>query len=158
MRNDEDFMRLCLELGRVALIAGDAPVGSLIVIGDEIIAEGVESVKSKHDPTAHAEIEAVRLACEKLNSLDLRGATLYTNVEPCVMCAFAIRQTGIGTVIFGLSLDQVGGANSKFPVLTDSDFPLKYAPPEILSGVLLGECENLHREFRELRKIKNKIE
>lgn len=82
MANDEDFMRRCLQLGRMSLIAGEAPVGSLIVIGGKIIAEAGESVKSKTDPTAHAEIEAVRAASEKLGALDLRDATLYTNVEP----------------------------------------------------------------------------
>lgn len=154
MKNDEDFMRHCLELGRIALIAGEAPVGSLIVIGGNIIAEGRESVKTKTDPTAHAEIEVVRLACKKLGALDLRNATLYTNVEPCVMCAFAIRQTGIRQVIFGLSNLQIGGATSKYPILTDSNFPSKHAPPEIFAGVLLAECENLLREFQELRNIK----
>lgn len=148
-------MRRCLELGRIALAGGDAPVGSLIAIGDEIIAEGIESVKRKKDPTAHAEIEAVRLACEKLRTLDLSGATLYTNVEPCVMCAFAIRQTGIGRVIFGLSNAEVGGASSKFPVLTEPDFPLKYPPPEIRAGVLITECEYLQVEFRKLRNKSN---
>lgn len=154
MTNDEDFMRRCLQLGRMALIAGEAPVGSLIVIGGKTIAEGIESVKSKNDPTAHAEIEAVRGACEKLNALDLRDATLYTNVEPCVMCAFAIRQTGIREVVFGLSNAQVGGATSKFPILIDADSQMKYTPPEIRAGVLLIECENLWRDFLELNKTK----
>ena len=154
MRNDEDFMRRCLELGRTALKRGEAPVGSLIVIGGKIIAEGIESVKAKNDPTAHAEIEAVRAACEKMGALDLREAALYTNVEPCVMCAFAIRQTGIRRVIFGLSNNMVGGATSKFPVLTHSDFSMKYDPPEIDAGILLGECESLQREFREIQKVK----
>ena len=136
-------MRRCLELGRIALKTGDAPVGSLIVLAGKIVGEGIESVKSKLDPTAHAEILAVRAACEKLQSLDLSGATLYTNVEPCVMCTFAIRQTGIGAVVFGISNGEVGGANSKFPVLTDAEFPAKYAPPEIRTGILLQECEYL---------------
>lgn len=147
-------MRRCLELARNALESGDAPVGSLIVIDGRIIAEGIESVKSKNDPTVHAEIEAVRTACEKSDALDLRDATLYTNVEPCVMCAFAIRQTGIRRVIFGLSNLQVGGMNSKFPVLTDLDFPAKHAPLEIRAGVLLAECENLWCGFQELNKTK----
>ena len=63
MTTDEDFMRRCLEIGSIALSGGGAPVGSLIVIGGEIIAEGVESVKSKTDPAGHAKIEAVRRAC-----------------------------------------------------------------------------------------------
>lgn len=152
MENDEYFMRRCLELGRTALERGEAPVGSLIAVGDRIIGEGIESVKSKIDPTAHAEIEALRATCEKTNSLDLRGATLYTNVEPCVMCAFAIRQTGIGLVVFGLSNLEIGGAKSKFPVLTDTNFPAKYAPPKIRAGVLRAECESLQEEFRRLHK------
>jgi tRNA(adenine34) deaminase len=153
MKNDEDFMRRCLELGKTSMANGDAPVGSLVVFGGKVIAEGIEAVRAKNDPTAHAEIEAVRLACKKSGALDLSGATLYTNVEPCVMCAFAIRQTGIRTVIFGLSNSDVGGATSKFPVLTDSGFPAKHNPPEIRAGILRAECEHLLREFRELRKI-----
>src|SRR5438132_13089 len=136
MKNDEDFMRLCLALGRTALASGDVPVGSLIVIGGKIISEGIESVRSKSDPTAHAEIETVRYACEELKTLNLGDATLYSNVEPCVMCAFAIRQLGILRVIFGLSNSQVGGVISKFPVLTEPGFPAKTAPPEIHAGIL----------------------
>jgi len=147
-------MQRCLEFGRKAMQSGDAPVGSLISLEDKIIAEGIEAVKTKSDPTAHSEIMAIRIACEKLQTLDLSGATLYTNVEPCVMCAFAIRQTGIRSVIFGLSNKQVGGVNSKFPILIDTSFPAKYTPPEIRAGVLLEECENLWREFGEFQKIK----
>lgn len=145
-------MKRCLQLGKTALSRGDAPVGSLIVISGKTIAEGIESVKSKKDPTAHAEIEALRATYAKSSVQDLRKATLYTNVEPCVMCAFAIRQSGIGSVVFGLSNAEVGGANSKFPVLTDASFPTKHPPPEICGGVLLAECENLQEEFWELRK------
>ena len=145
---DKDFVRRCLELGRIALETGDAPVGSLIVLAGKIAGEGVESVKSKLDPTAHAEILAIRAACEKLQTLDLSGATLYTNVEPCVMCAFAIRQTGISVVVLGISNSEVGGANSKFPVLTDSNFPAKFAPPQIRKGILSEECEYLASEIK----------
>ena len=139
-------MRRCLELGRIALKTGDAPVGSLIVLAGKIVGEGIESVKSELDPTAHAEILAVRAACENLQALNLSGATLYTNVEPCVMCAFAIRQTGVAAVVFGISNGAVGGANSIFKVLTNSEFPAKFAPPEIRSGILLRECEYLAAE------------
>jgi len=151
MKRDENFMRRCLEFGSIALAAGDAPVGSLVVLTGKIVGEGIESVKSKLDPTAHAEILAVRAACQKLRTLNLSGATLYTNVEPCVMCAFAIRQSGISQVIFGISNAQVGGANSSYKVLTDSKFPAKYAPPEIRSGISLAECENLQLDFQQLK-------
>lgn len=145
-------MKRCLELGRLALKRGDAPVGSLLLLDDKIVAEGIESVKAGCNPTAHAEIEAVRAACRNLKALDLSGAVLYTNVEPCVMCAFAIRQTGIHRVVFGLSNDRVGGANSKFTILTDSGFPAKFPPPEIRAGVLFEECEALWRHFQELNQ------
>ena len=146
--NDEYLMRRCLKLARLARENGDAPVGSLIVFENRIIVEAVESVRQSKDPTAHAEILAVRAACEKLQTLDLSGAMLYTNVEPCVMCAFAIRQTGICRVVFGISNPQVGGANSKFAVLIDADFPAKFAPPEICGLVLQPECETLWQEFQ----------
>lgn len=153
MTRDENFLRRCLELGRIALERGDAPVGSLIVLAGKIIGEGIESVKSKLNPTSHAEILAVRAACEKLQTLDLSGGVLYTNVEPCVMCAFAIRNAGISAVVFGISNSEVGGVNSTFKVLTDPGFPAKFAPPEIRSAVLLEECENLRREFQQLNLI-----
>jgi tRNA(adenine34) deaminase len=110
--NDEDLMRRCLTLARLALENGDAAVGCVIVSENQIIAEGIESVRQTKDPTAHAEIVAVKIACEKKQTLDLSGATLYTNVEPCVMCAFAIRQTGISRVVYGISNEKVGGVSN----------------------------------------------
>jgi len=139
--NNEDLVRRCLELGKIAGQSGDAPVGSLVVFDGQIIAEGIESVKSKNDPTAHAEIEAVREACRKLNRLDLSGATLYTNVEPCWMCSYAIRQTRIGKVIFGSRNVKTGGASSEFAVLLDEK--LKPPVPSITAGVLQTECDAL---------------
>lgn len=149
--NDEDLMRRCLILARLALENGDAPVGCVIVSENQIIAEGIESVRQTKDPTAHAEIVDVKIACEKMQTLDLSGATLYSNVEPCVMCAFAIRQTGICRVVYGISNREVGGANSKFAVLTDAYFAAKFALPEIRADVLKEECEMLWREFLEHR-------
>ncbi len=146
MSDDEDFMRRCLELGRIALKRGDAPVGSLIVLGNKIIAEGIESVKSKNDPTAHAEIKAVREACRTLSSLNLSGGTLYTNVEPCWMCSYAIRQTQISRVVFGSRNLQIGGVSSKFSVLLDEN--LKPPVPLIEAGILPQECQQLLTEFR----------
>ncbi|MEP6944624.1 MAG: nucleoside deaminase [Acidobacteriota bacterium] len=154
MTNDETIMRHCLKLARGAFEAGDAPVGCLIMLDGKVISDGIESVKARNDPTAHAEIVAVRDACEKVRTLDLSRATLYTNVEPCVMCSFAIRQAGIGTVVYGLDNLQVGGASSRFAVLTDPLFPAKNAPPKRLAGVLATECERLWKEFEKHKTIK----
>lgn len=144
-------MRRCLRLARFAFENGDAPVGCVIVSENEIIAEGIESVRQLKDPTAHAEIIAVQIACEKMQMLNLSGLALYTNVEPCLMCAFAIRQTGISRVVYGISNREVGGVNSKFAVLTDAAFPTKFAPPEIRANVLREKCETLNRESLELK-------
>ncbi len=145
-------MRHRLELGRIALKSGDAPVGSVIVKNGEIIAEGIETVKLKKDPTAHAEIETVRAACEKLKTLDLSDCVLYTNVEPCWMCAYAIRQTRISRVVFGSRNEKVGGFSSKFKVLSDEN--LKLPPPEITADVLIEECELLLAEFQKRKETK----
>ncbi len=150
--NDENLMRRCLTLARFALENGDAAVGCVIVSENEIVAEGIESVRQLRDPTAHAEVIAVRIACEKMQTLHLSDLVLYTNVEPCIMCAFAIRQTGIRRVVYGISNREVGGANSKFPVLADADFSAKFAPPETVIDVLPEECEIIWREFLELRE------
>ncbi len=147
MSNDEDFMRRCLELGRIAMKNGEAPVGSLIVFNGQIIAEGIESVKSKSDPTAHAEIEAVREACRKLETLNLSGTTLYTNVEPCWMCSYSIWQTQISQIVFGSRNERTGGATSEFAVLFNDE--LKLPKPIVEAACLEKECELLLAEFRE---------
>lgn len=149
--DDQKFMRRCLELGREALENGDAPVGSIVVINGEIVAEGIEAVKFSQDPTAHAETIAIRRACEKLKSLDLSGAILYTNSEPCLMCAYPIRQTGISKVVFAVSNRQIGAINSKFAILTAAEIHFKFPPPLVESGVLETESENLMLEFQKLK-------
>lgn len=150
MTNDETLMRRCLELGRIALESGDALVSSLIARNGAVIAEASEAVKRKKDPTAHAEIEAIRAACEKLQTLDLSDCVLYTSVEPCWMCSYAIRQTGISRVCFGSRNSNVGGINSKFAVLLDEN--LKLPVPKIQAEVLPEECERLPAELRNKEK------
>ena len=139
-------MRQCLDLARVALDKGDSPVGSLIVKNGRVVARGIEAVKGRSAPTAHAEIEALRSACERLQTLDMSGCVLYTNVEPCWMCSYAIRQTRIARVVFGLRDEKVGGLSSKFRVLVDD--ALKLPLPEIAAEILHEECRLLLVEYR----------
>lgn len=146
MITDEEMMRRCLDLARVALEKGDSPVGSLIVKNSHIVARGTEAVKASSDPTAHAEIEALRAACERLQTLDLSGCVLYTNVEPCWMCSYAIRQTHITRVVFGLRNEKVGGLSSKFRVLVDDALRLPF--PEIEAEILQEECRLLLVEYQ----------
>lgn len=134
------FMLRCIELARVALERGDSPVGSLVVRENLIVAEGVEAVRARGDVTAHAEIEAVRAACQQTGSLNLTGCTLYTSVEPCVMCAYVIRQCRISAVVMGARTIRTAVAVAPSLVLNDPDIAHGSPPPLLIRGVLGEEC------------------
>ncbi|MCZ2155116.1 MAG: nucleoside deaminase [Bryobacterales bacterium] len=140
---DLDYMRRSIELARKSLASGDHPVGALVVDGDEILAEGTESTRRLMDITAHAEVEALRAACRHRGTLDLSGTTLYTTVEPCYLCSFAIRQLRVSRVVIGRAYPEAGGVSSRHPLLTDPNFPHWPAPPAIVTGVLAAECAAL---------------
>lgn len=143
---DEHFMRRCIELARLALEAGDVPVGAIVVRDDRVIGEGYERTRQRLDPAAHAEVEALRAACATLDTLDLPGATLYTTVEPCVLCAYAVRQTRIQRVVYGVKAGSLGGATGPYPLLVDAaSFPDR-EPPEVTIGVLAQECNRVLAE------------
>jgi tRNA(adenine34) deaminase len=135
-------MQRCIELAKLARQHGDTPVGSLILRDGKILAEGIEGVKTRLDPTAHAEIQAIREGCRTLASLDLSGCILYTTAEPCWMCSYAIRKTRISRVVIGVLIASVGGVSSKHPILTE-EIALWAPPPGITSGVMRAECEKL---------------
>lgn len=139
----EHYMRLCIALAWRARDTKDTPVGSIIVQGNVIVAEGVEAVRGRQDATAHAEMEAIRAACKKLKSTDLTGCTLYTSVEPCVMCAYAIRLARISTVVAGArSGDQESSARSP-AALTQEHFVPNRPPVIFVRDVLADECAAL---------------
>ncbi len=133
-------MRRCLELAREASATGDTPVGAVVVRNGDVLAEGVERVKARHDVTAHAEIEAIRAACTRLRALDLSGCTLYTTVEPCVMCAYAIRLARVGVVVSGARSPDAGSAWSGWHVLTTQAFLPARPCPRVVRDVLAEEC------------------
>ena len=133
-------MRRCLELAEMAAMTGDTAVGALIVCGDEVVGEGVESTRARLDPSAHAEIEAIRQACEHLDTLDLRRCSLYSTVEPCVLCGYAIRRTGIAYVVYGVPAGQAGACTSSYAILADRDLEGWAPVPEVTGGVLADEC------------------
>ena len=139
----ERHMRRCIELARQAIASGDSPVGSLIVDGDELVSEGVEAVRARHDATAHAEMEALRSACARRQSRDLTGCTLYTSVEPCIMCAYAIRLARISVVVCGARAGDGGDAVSAHIVLTDARVAPNRPPPSVIRDVLVAECESV---------------
>lgn len=134
------YMRRCLELAEAAGRAGDTPVGAVIVRGDEVIGEGIERTRAARDPSAHAEVEAIRQACQRLDTLDLRGCSLYSTVEPCVLCGYAIRRTGIAHVFYGVPAGQAGALTSAYAILADRELDGWPSVPQITKGVLAEEC------------------
>ena len=144
----ERHMRRCIELARHAIESGDTPVGSLIVDGDELVSEGVEAVRARHDATAHAEMEALRAAFIRRRSRDLVGCTLYTSVEPCIMCAYAIRLARISVVVCGARGGDGEQAVSGHIVLTDARVAPNRPPPLVIRDVLVRECHSVRDQDR----------
>jgi tRNA(adenine34) deaminase len=128
---DAIWMRRASELAEQARAAGNTAVGALIVLDGEIVAEAEEQTPAGPRPFAHAELLAVEAVFKELRGA-LRHATLYSTAEPCVLCAFAIREAQIGRVVIGREAGEIGSVRSRFPVLT-ADWVSRWgAPPEIL--------------------------
>jgi tRNA(adenine34) deaminase len=145
----ERFMREALRLAREGAGAGEVPVGAVVVMGGEIAGRGSNSPIARKDPTAHAEVLAIREAAARIGNYRLEGATLYCTLEPCVMCAGALVAARIGRLVFGSRDLRFGGVRSKFQ-LADSD--LLNHKVEVVEGVLAVECVELLREFFEVRR------
>ena len=152
--DDHDrFMGLALEEGRKGALLGNAPVGSVIVRGNEVIGAGQNEARSGPDATAHAEVQAIRDACRRQNTCDLAGATLYTSMEPCPMCCWAIVEAGIGRLVLGArhegmrayrDIRRVGYGGYVVETLLD----LTDRTLEVVTGVRTQECERLRAEWR----------
>jgi tRNA(adenine34) deaminase len=138
------FMRMALELAREAWDAGEVPVGAVVVISDRVIGRGRNSPIAMTDPTAHAEILALRGAAAAAGNYRLEDATVYSTLEPCVMCAGALVAARVRRLVFGARDLRFGGVRSKFRV-ADSD--LLNHRVEIVEGVLAAECAELMRSF-----------
>ncbi len=141
---DEQFMRRAIELAREAEIAGEVPVGALIVRHGEVIAEGFNRPISTHDPTAHAEMIALRAAAARSDSYRLTGATLYVTLEPCAMCAGAMVHARVERLVYAAQDPRAGAAGSVFNVVQNSALNHRL---DVDSGVLGEECGALLRSF-----------
>ena len=129
---DSPFMTRCFELAALAKAAGESAVGTVIVRDGVIIAEGVETIHAASDPSGHAETLAIREACARLGTTDLSDCTLYTNVEPCFMCGYLVRQTGVRRVVMSRDCGEIGSVKSRYPFLVDGSFDRWGAPPEVV--------------------------
>lgn len=143
--NSEDLMREALMVAKSALSTGDVPVGAVIVNKDGVVVgKGFNEREANNDPTAHAEIVAIRSAANRLQNSRLDGCTLIVTLEPCAMCAGAIAQSRISKLVFGAWDEKAGAVGSVWDVLRD---PRSIFKVEVSSGVLEAECAALLKDF-----------
>lgn len=143
--DDERFMRRALELARHAADAhAEVPVGAVLVLGGDIVGEGWNHNIGRNDPTAHAEIAALRDAGVRLGNYRFPGATLYATLEPCVMCAGAIVHGRIARVVYGATDPKTGAAGSVFDTLLSDRHNHKV---DVQGGLLAAEAGDLLRSF-----------
>ncbi len=144
MATHEQYMQRALELAKLAAQKGEVPVGALIVYKDEIIAEGFNSPIQKNDPTAHAEIIAIRQAAQTLKNYRLVDTTLYVTLEPCAMCFGAIIHARIKQLVFGAWDNKSGAVHSAMRVLEE---PALNHRVSWLGGIMKDECSHMLKSF-----------
>jgi tRNA(adenine34) deaminase len=148
-RSDVEFMQHALALAAKAQENGEVPVGALLVKNDEIVASAYNRPIAAHDPTAHAEIEALRAGGAKLGSYRLTDTILYVTLEPCVMCAAAIVHARVRRVVFGAWDPRAGGAGSIVDVFS---LPGLNHRVDVFGGVLADECMQRLTQFFQARR------
>jgi guanine deaminase len=145
-----DFMKLAIDRTREGIKAGQSPFGSVIVLDGRVIAATHNTVWLDTDPTAHAEINALRLASRTLKSIDLKGSTLFSTCEPCPMCLAAIHWAKVDRVVFGASIaDAASSGFNELPVSASELARLGRSPLIVEGGLLSEECAGLFREWQE---------
>ncbi len=149
--SDIVFMRAALDLAREAATLDEVPVGALVVVDGDIVGRGFNQPISRHDPTAHAEIMALRDAASRLGNYRLPGSTLYVTLEPCVMCAGAIMHARVARVVFGARDPKTGAAGSVVDLFAEGRLNHH---AEIEGGVLADECGRLLSSFFAARRSK----
>jgi tRNA(adenine34) deaminase len=148
---DDDFLRSAIALAEEAAIAGDVPVGALIVHEGEIIARASNRTVRDQDPTAHAEVLVIRAGAAALGRWRLDDCTLYVTLEPCAMCAGAVVLARVKRVVFGAWDPKAGMSGSVGDVLRH---PRLNHRPEVVGGVLEEECGVLLRDFFQRRRVR----
>ncbi|MBS1199850.1 MAG: tRNA(adenine34) deaminase [Proteobacteria bacterium] len=149
VRTDTDFMRRALELAGRAEALGEVPVGALVVQGERIIGEGWNQPITLKDPTAHAEILALRAAAAELGDYRLGGTTLYVTLEPCPMCAAALVHARVARLVYGAWDPRQGAAGSAFNLVTSRELNHRI---DCFGGVLADECGAALKRFFSSRR------
>ncbi len=149
MTDDEAFMTLAMAEARAAPAHDDVPIGCVVVLGDGIIGRAHNEREARQDPTAHAEVLALREAAAAVGSWRVLDATLYVTLEPCAMCAGAIVLARVPRVVYGCTDPKAGAAGSVLDVLAE---PRLNHRPQVTGGVLEADCAELLREFFRARR------
>jgi tRNA(adenine34) deaminase len=150
--SDQQWMERALELARHAESIGEVPVGAVVVRNGELLGEGWNRPIGRHDPSAHAEMEAIRAATATVENYRIPDATLYVTLEPCAMCAGAIIQARISRVVFAAADPRAGAAGSQFQLLQHDALNHRC---EVDSGLLAEASSELLRNFfRSRRKVR----
>jgi tRNA(adenine34) deaminase len=142
--NLEPFMREALAEARRAAAAGEVPVGAVVVLGGEVVGRGFNQPISGNDPTAHAEIVALRDAARRVGNYRLTGATMVVTVEPCLMCVGALVHARVARLVFGAPEPKAGAIVSAMRALEHPRLNHRF---EVVEGVLAGECRQVVRAF-----------
>jgi tRNA(adenine34) deaminase len=146
---DTTYMRLALEQACEAAAAGEVPVGALVVKDGEIVGRGFNAPISLHDPTAHAEIRAMREAAQQLGNYRLAGCTLYVTLEPCAMCSGAIQHARIARLVYGAADPKTGACGSVVNLMQEARLNHHC---EVESGILADECGRMLSGFFAARR------
>lgn len=152
--SDLEFMRAALALAQQAGEAGEVPVGAVVVCQGEILGRGFNAPIGGHDPSAHAEIRALRDAAARLGNYRLVGCTLYVTLEPCVMCAGAIMHARIGRLVYGTPDPKTGACGSVVNLFAESRLNHHTS---VEGGLLAGECGGLLSQFFKQRRIATEL-
>jgi tRNA(adenine34) deaminase len=151
--DDAGWMRHALEQARLAAAAGEVPVGAIVVKDGEIVGRGHNRNLLDQDPTAHAEIVALRQAATRVGNHRLSGCALFATIEPCAMCAGAMVHARLARVVYGASDPKAGAAGSVLAVL---NHPKLNHRMEVIPGVLADECSEILTTFFQSRRIEQK--
>ncbi len=149
---DVRYMQQALSLAQRAQAQGEVPVGALVVLGDQVIGEGWNRPIASHDPTAHAEIIALRVAATAIQSYRLSGAVLYVTLEPCAMCIGAILNARIARVVFGAWDLRAGACGSVLDVPRETALNHRV---DVFGGVCSEECGAILTQFFEARRARS---
>ncbi len=149
----EHWMRRALDQAQIAFAAEEVPIGAVVVHGGRVIGEGWNQREQLSDPTAHAEMIAITQAAEALGSWRLLDCTLYATLEPCPMCAGAIVQARIPTVVYGATDPKAGACHTLYRITED---PRLNHRATVIGGVLQAECQSILREFFAIQRERGK--